>query len=118
MGKASYIIDPSRPSEEHMATDIDTRTKILGQFYVNRQKFKNAQELFEQNDVGIPYAFLVASGITIMMEESSSYIKDSWINVCSYLNIDPRGVYSDINDLLDISILSKKIQEEEQGVIS
>jgi len=113
MGKASYIVDPTKPSEDHMSTDLNTRTKILGQFYVNREKFKNSQEIFEQNDVGIPYAFLVASGITIMMEESSSYIKDSWINVCTYLEIDPRGSYSDINDLLDISILSKKIQEEE-----
>jgi hypothetical protein len=113
MGKASYIVDPSRPLEEHMTTDLDTRIKILGQFYVNRQKFENAQEIFEQNDVGIPYAFLVASGITVMMEESSSYIKDSWINVCNYLSIDARGTYSDINELLDVSILSKKIQEEE-----
>ena len=113
MGKASYIVDPNIPSEEHMATDLDTRTKILGQFYVNRQKFKNAQELFEKNDVGIPYAFLVASGITIMMEESSSYIKDSWISVCNYLNIDSRGFYSEINDLLDASIVSKKVREEE-----
>lgn len=113
MGKASFMVDSTRPSEEHMATDLDTRTKILGQFYVNRQKFENAQEIFEQNDVGIPYAFLVASGITIMMEESSSHIKDSWINVCNYLVIDSRGLYSDINDLLDASIISKKIREEE-----
>ena len=113
MGKASYIVDPSMIPEDQMATDLDTRTKILGQFYVNRQKFENAQEIFEQNDVGIPYAFLVASGITVMMEESSSYIKDSWINVCKYLDIDAGGSYSDINNLLDISILSKKIQEEE-----
>jgi hypothetical protein len=48
-----------------------------------------------------------------MMEESSSYIKDSWINVCNYLVIDSRGLYSDINDLLDASIISKKIREEE-----
>ena len=88
MGKASFIVDKSRPLEEHMTTDLDTRIKILGQFYVNRQKFENAQDIFEQNDVGIPYAFLVASGITVMMEESSSYIKDSWINVCNYLNVD------------------------------
>jgi len=113
MGKASFMVDPSRPKEEHMATDLDTRIKILGQFYANRQKFENAQDIFEQNDVGIPYAFLVASGITIMMEESSSYIKDSWINVCRYLNVDAGGSYSDINNLLDLSILSKKVREEE-----
>jgi len=113
MGKASFMADPTKPSEERMATDLDTRIKILGQFYINRQKFSNAQEIFEANDVGIPYAFLVASGITIMMEESSSYIKDSWFSVCSYLEIDPVGVYKDINDLLDISILSKKAREEE-----
>jgi hypothetical protein len=113
MGKASYMVDPSKPSEEKMATDLDTRTKILGQFYVNRQKFSNAQDMFEENDVGIPYAFLVASGITVMMSESSNYIKDSWVNVCSYLSVDPLGKYEDINDLLDISILSKKVKEEE-----
>jgi hypothetical protein len=113
MGKASYMVDPARPSEEHMATDLDTRIKILGQLYANRQKFEKAQEIFEQNDVGIPYAFLVASGITIMMEESSSYIKDSWISVCNYLVVDPRGAYSDINNLLDASIISKKVREEE-----
>ncbi len=116
MGKESYIVDPSMIPEEQMATDLDTRTKILGQFYVNREKFQNSQEMFQQNDVGIPYAFLVASGITVMMQESSSYIKDSWINVCNYLNVDPRGIYTDINDLLDISILSKKIQEEQEEI--
>ena len=113
MGKASFMVDDSMIPEDQMATDLDTRTKILGQFYVNREKFQNAQDMFQQNDVGIPYAFLVASGITIMMEESSSYIKDSWINVCKYLGVEPRGIYTDINDLLNISILSKKIKEEE-----
>jgi len=113
MGKASFMVDPSMIPEDQMATDLDTRTKILGQFYVNREKFQNSQDMFQQNDVGIPYAFLVASGITIMMEESSSYIKDSWINVCKYLNIDAGGSYSDINNLLDLSILFKKVREEE-----
>ena len=113
MGKASYMVDPSKPSEEKMATDLDTRIKILGQFYVNRQKFSKAQDMFEENDIGIPYSFLVASGITIMMEESSQYIKDSWINVCKYLGVDPYGKYEDINNILDISILSSKVREEE-----
>jgi hypothetical protein len=113
MGKASFMADPSKPSEERMSTDLDTRIKILGQLYINRQKFSKAQDMFDANDVGIPYAFLVASGITIMMEESSNYIKDSWLSVCNYLSIDPTGKYEDLNQILDVYILSKKVKEEE-----
>ena len=112
MGKESYIKAQGTPEEAHMATDLDTRIKILGELYASKDKFPNAKELFDANDVGIPYAFLVASGITIMLEESSGYIKDSWISFCEYLNLDPRATYTDLNDLLDKFILIEKIKSE------
>lgn len=55
----------------------------------------------ELNDVGFPLARLVAAGACIPTQRGVFYIGETWAALCAMLGVDPSGIYTNIDEMLE-----------------
>lgn len=76
---------------ENTPTNFDTRLEILTEFYTTYKNQPEWLEFTEANDIGLPLAFVVNTGIVPNSRQAIEYINETFIN----LLIETTGIPTD-----------------------
>ena len=85
--------------------DFSSKVSILGDFWLNyRQAIVGNtawEEFFQYNDVALPLSYMHSQGLATIVEDSEgpSFIEDTWIMLCEYIDVDPDDDYVDLDDM-------------------
>jgi len=78
---------------------IDKAT-ILASVWISAQNDRNWDEFFQDNNLGIPYAFGIVYGhILSLSTDGEIQVKETWNSLCDKMDIDPDGAYVDFDHM-------------------
>lgn len=92
--------------------EFSSKVEVLGDFWCNyREEIKgNAawEEFFKFNDVALPLSYMLSQGLASIVEESEAptFIEDTWITFCEYLDLDPDDDYDSLDEMFVASPMS------------
>jgi hypothetical protein len=119
MSDPTAIIEEIDGGDAMAGTDFLTRCKILGDLWLHYREDARDSEawerFFEYNDISLPLAYMIGSGIASASGDgqAETYINENFEMLCSFIEIDPEGHYSSLNEAWDASPLPSVGEEEE-----
>lgn len=81
-------------------TDIETRAKILGQFFIEFKGISQFEDFFQYNDLGLPLSYIIDSGITPRTSKSDEIINETWELLLDALDAGEDTGFESIDDLI------------------
>lgn len=82
-----------------MATPFSKQCEILSDLWMNHRDDEELQDFIEYNDLGLPLAYILTSGLAAPVEESSVYIEETFNLLVFALGKDPEQEYNSLSDL-------------------
>jgi len=102
-------------------TQFSNKCDILGALWLFYREQADTNEawrvFFEYNDVGLPLAYLLSYETVIPNpdnKEAVDTVEETWDMFCSYIEIDPDGEYSVIEDCFAASKLPPLEDKEKE----
>lgn len=86
---------------EDTPTDFDTRLEILTEFYTTYKDEPEWLEFTQANDIGLPLAFAVNTGIVSNSRQAIKYINDTFTSLLIETTGTPKDTgYTDLDELI------------------
>lgn len=86
--------------------DIQSMSRILEEFSRDFTVGDLDREFFSDfviyNDIGLPLAQSVVYELANPTQAGQNVIKETWINLCNILEVDPNEEYEDLDDMFDM----------------
>ena len=79
---------------------MDRKIGVLADLYLNYRDEDQFKEFADYNDIGLPIAHLVHTGLVTMNKEGEIYIEETYDLLISAMGVDPEGNYETIEDML------------------
>lgn len=85
-------------------TPFSNQCVVLGGLWLfyreEAEKDEYWNSFFQQNDIGLPLAYMIAQGIAEASGdgEAEAFIDETWQMFCESINIDPEGHYETLDD--------------------
>ena len=83
-----------------MISPFNKRLTILSDVYLHYREDDEFKEFADYNDIGLPIAHLVHTGLVTMNKEGEIYIEETYDLLISAMGVDPEGNYETIEDML------------------
>ena len=81
--------------------EMDRKVGVLADLYLNYRDENQFKEFAEYNDIGLPIAHLVHTGLCNMNKEAELYVEETYDLLVSAMGVDPEQDYQTIDDMLD-----------------
>ena len=81
-------------------TDIETRTRILGQFFIDYKGVSQFDDFFQYNDLGLPLAYAIDSGLALRTAKSDSFINETFELLLEVFDIGEDTGFESIDDII------------------
>ena len=79
-----------------MINELNNKIAVLADLYLNYRDEEQFKEFADYNDIGLPIAHLVHTGLVTMNKEGEIYIEETYDLLVSAMNVDPDGNYETI----------------------
>lgn len=88
-----------------MTVSFSDRCGILGQFWIQYRDDENLKVFTEYNDIGLPLAYFIASGLVTPNPMAEDYVNESFDMFISALELTEEDIegLDNLNDVLDRS---------------
>lgn len=83
-----------------METEFKVRCEILSDLWLNYRNDAEFSEFIEYNDLGLPLAYAISSGIVENTEKAMGFINEAWALLLAGLDIEEDTGFEDLDDLL------------------
>ena len=80
---------------------MDRKIGVLADLYLNYRDEDQFKEFADYNDIGLPIAHLVHTGLCNMNKEAEVYVEETYDLLVSAMGVDPEQDYQTIDDMLD-----------------
>lgn len=80
-------------------TSFESVCSILAELWMNYKEDKDFKEFIEYNDLGLPLAFLLDSGIVEATDQAIKYVLETWEIFLSALNIEQDTGWESLDSL-------------------
>ena len=84
-----------------MMNEMDRKVGVLADLYLNYRDEDQFKEFADYNDIGLPIAHLVHTGLCNMNKEAEVYVEETYDLLVSAMGVDPEQDYQTIDDMLD-----------------
>lgn len=74
-----------------MTTTIENKTKILAEVWLDYRDDERFDDFCEYNDVGLPLAYFISSGIVPITPKAEMYIDETFYILMAAFNIEDTG---------------------------
>ena len=85
-----------------MATTFENKCSILADLWLNYKDNETLQDFVEYNDLGLPLAYCVHTGLAEVTDEGIVYVGETFNLLCKGLDIDLDGEYESLNELMEL----------------
>lgn len=85
-------------------TTDENKANILADLWMNFRDDENFKDFFEYNDLGLPLAYAVSSGIVKTTEKASKFITETFDLLLATMDIEEDEGYESLDDILGASI--------------
>jgi hypothetical protein len=83
-------------------TNIEKKSSLITEFVLESSKDEEYEDFFKLNDIGIPLAVSISNKlIEKLTPEGNSLIEETWVYLCTVLDIDPNDDYNGIEEMID-----------------
>ena len=83
-----------------MINELNNKIAVLADLYLNYRDEDQFKEFADYNDIGLPIAHLVHTGLCTMNKSGEIYSEETYDLLVSAMNVDPDGNYESIEDML------------------
>ena len=84
-----------------MMNEMDRKVGVLADLYLNYRDENQFKEFAEYNDIGLPIAHLVHTGLCNMNKEAEVYVEETYDLLVSAMGVEPDLDYHTIEDMLE-----------------
>ena len=81
--------------------EMDRKVGVLADLYLNYRDEDQFKEFADYNDIGLPIAHLVHTGLCNMNKEAEVYVEETYDLLISAMSVDPDLDYQTIDDMLE-----------------
>lgn len=85
-----------------MATTFDNKCAILADLWLNYKDNEDLQDFIEYNDLGLPLAYVIHTGLATVNDEGIIYVDETFNLLCNGLGVDLDGEYESLNELMEL----------------
>lgn len=85
-------------------TPFETQTQILADLWMDYRGDEEFQDFLEYNDLGLPLAYAISSGIVESSPLAKQYIEESFDLLLAGLKIEEDAGFDSLEDLLGLGI--------------
>jgi hypothetical protein len=93
-------------------TDFETKCEILSDLWINYRDEQQLEDFIEYNDIGLQLAYCVHAGLSIITEQGSPYVGETFALLCSALGLDEDEEYRSLNDMLENASDEEELDEK------
>jgi hypothetical protein len=90
-----------QPTVDVTGTPYETRLAILGEIFVEYSEDENFTDFRRYNDLGLPLAYAITSGIVASTQRAENLVNETWNMLLTGLDIEMDQGYEDIYELLN-----------------
>jgi hypothetical protein len=87
-----------------VATTFEAMTQILADLWMDYRGDEEFKDFIEYNDLGLPLAYVISSGIVESSPLSKSYIEETFDLLLASLEIQEDTGFDSLDDLLGFSL--------------
>ena len=85
-----------------MATNFETKCAILSDLWLNYKDNEELVDFVEYNDLGLPLAYLIHTGLVTVTDEGMPYVDETFDLLVSSLGLDLDEEYASLNELMEL----------------
>ena len=89
-----------------MAMDFSKKCEVLAELWINYKTDDNLSDFIEYNDLGLPMAYMVNTGLSNLTDEGMKYVNETYNLFCLAIGVDEEKEFDNLNEML---------QESEEG---
>jgi hypothetical protein len=85
---------------EENETPVNIRAEILSDLWLNFRNDGEFQDFVEYNDLGLPLAYAVSSGIVPATEKAQEFINETFLLLLAALDIEEDTSFDSLDEIL------------------
>jgi hypothetical protein len=85
-----------------MPTNFENKCAILADLWLNYKDNEELEDFIEYNDLGLPLAYLIHTGLVTVTDEGIIYVDETFDLLVSSLGLDLEGEYETLNELMEM----------------
>jgi hypothetical protein len=85
-----------------MATTFENKCAILADLWLNYKDNDELQDFVEYNDLGLPLAYCIHTGLAHVTDEGIVYVDETFDLLCKGLDVDLDGEYETLNEIMEM----------------
>jgi hypothetical protein len=85
------------------STPFATKCDILSELWIQHKQDPDFQDFIEYNDLGLPLAYAVSSGIVDASERLQSFVEDTWDTLLSDFEIQEDVGFEELGEMIIFS---------------
>jgi hypothetical protein len=85
-----------------MNTSTDNKAQILADLWMNYRDDTEFTDFIEYNDLGLPLAYAISTGIVAMTTQAEGFINETFELLLAGLGIEDTG-FEDLTEMLELS---------------
>lgn len=82
-----------------MATAFSSKCEILSELWMNYREDKGFADFIEYNDMGLPLAYFIHTGVVDPLDEAHKYVDETFDLLIAAVGVDPEQEFTTLNDL-------------------
>lgn len=82
-----------------MATAFSSKCEILSELWMNYRDDKEFADFIEYNDMGLPLAYFIHTGVVDPLDEAHKYVDETFDLLIAAVEVDPEEEFTTLNDL-------------------
>ena len=82
-----------------MSTKFKIKCEILSDIWLNYRDDPNYEDFISYNDLGLPLAYAISSGIVAKTDKAKEFIEEAWVLLLAGLEIEEDTGFEDLDDL-------------------
>ena len=83
-----------------MINQLNNKIAVLADLYLNYRDEEQFKEFADYNDIGLPIAHLVHTGLCTMNKSGEIYVEETYDLLVTAMGVDPEESYVTIEDMV------------------
>lgn len=84
-------------------TPFNVRCDILSEIWLNYRDDQNFEDFIAYNDLGLPLAYCISSGIIKPKKKAMNFVNEAWLLLLAGLEIEEDTGFEDLDDVFQNS---------------
>ena len=87
---------------EENETPVNIRAEILSDLWLNFRNDEEFQDFIQYNDLGLPLAYAVSSGIVPATEQAQNFINETFLLLLASLDVEYDTSFESLDEILGL----------------